>query len=167
VEFPVANENVRKVLNSVSLNVEAKRWQNKWDFAQNNQVGFNRAVIYNHTNNSGNLILDLQKTLTDISKYPKTTSEGQRILFTTHEGKHTFNYFFNRVKNENSNIPQWLWDKNRINKTVNPKAVSFKGLTSLDRMRGDTFIVRLTQDLESRYQITLKNSINDETAYDS
>ena len=53
-----------------------------------------------------------------------------------------------------------------INKEVNLHAVSFKNYKQvLERLRGEVFIVRLTNDLESRYNIEFKNTINTEQIY--
>lgn len=163
VEIPIQNQNVSKTLSSIELHLEAKRWQNQWDFSQHKGIGFNKVTIYNNTNNSGVLNLIEQKSLQDIAKYPKTNSDGsQDILFTAQDEKQRFNYFYNRVKKETNNIPIWLWDKNRINSRINPQAVSFYNKGLLERLKGDSFLVRLTQDKESRYQMILKLQTNTE-----
>ena len=72
------------------------------------------------------------------------------------DDKHIFNYFYNRVVNQSNQIPIWNWDGNMIGKTLNPKAVNFKGSKILDRLRGDNFSVRLIQDFSSQFQIILK-----------
>ena len=167
IEFPIANENVNKTLNSMSLTVDAKRYQSNWDFSQWKDVGFNKLSIYNNTNHSGDLILHAQKTLSDTRKYPKTNQNNtQDILFTSLEGKHNINYFFNRTINQNTNIPLFLRDENNIFKQTNPKAVSFKGKRVNERLRGGTLIVKLTNDSESRFNILLENTIADETIYE-
>lgn len=165
IEFPIVNENTNKIFNTISLNVEAKRWQNKWDFSQHPEIGFNKVNIHNNTNNSHNLELVEQRTLAQVSNYPKTKSSSQEILFTAEDEKHTFNYFYNRIKNERNNIPQFNWDKNRIFKEVNLQAVSFYGKSQLERLRGESALVTLTNDKESRFSIILKNTINQTTNY--
>lgn len=158
VDVPLKNQNANKILKSVELNIEAKRYQNQWDFSEHKNVGFNKVIISNNTNNSGTLNLIRQKTYSDTNKYPITNNDGtQDILYTAEDGKHYFNYFYNRVKNQDNNIPNWLWNKTMTEKTVNPKAVSFRGKPLLERMKGQQFIVRLIQDKESRYSITLKD----------
>jgi hypothetical protein len=167
VEYPVQNENVNKMLNSIELNIEGKRYQNNWDYSQWKGVGFNKLTVYNNTNNSGVLNLFEQKSLADIKNYPKTNlNNTQDILYSSTEGKHNLNYFFNRVVNQDNNIPIWLWDKNMINKTINSKAVNFNQKRLLERLKGETFTVSLTNDKESRFNILLKNSIQTEIAYE-
>ena len=166
IEAPVVNQNVNKILNTISLNIEAKRYQNLWDFSQDKEKGFNKAIIYNNTNNSHLLELIPQKTASQSNRYPVTKANSQEILFTPLEGKHTFNYFYNRVRNQDNNIPIWDNDLNRINKTLNPLAVNFKGKNPLERLRGENFLIRLINDNESRYNILLKNIITTETNYE-
>lgn len=176
VEYPIINENTNKLLNSLSLNVESKRWQtvyqenniwqNSLDYSQHPEIGFNKAYIWNNTNNSGLLELVEQRTLSQAKDYPKTKLNSQEILFTALEGKHTFNYFYNRIINERNNIPMFINDKNRILKTINPQAVAFKGKPVLEKLKGETFNVTLINDKESRFNILLKNSVNNETLYE-
>jgi len=165
IEFPIQNENALKQLNSLSFNVETRRYQNNWDFSVWKDKGFNKFSIYNNTKHSGILNLFPQKTLADSRKYPQMNSDGtQNILYTAINGDHNVNYFFNRVINQNNNIPLWFKDENNIFKEVNPRAISFTGKRTLERMQGDEdYIVRLTNDKESRFNIILKKSINNES----
>jgi len=164
IEYPISNENAFKMLNSLSLNVEAKRYNNQWDSSIWKGIGFNRLTIWNQTNNSGILNLIEQKTVSDARNYPKTNSDGtQDILFTPQNGKHNINYFYNRTVNQDNNIPTWLRDKNNIFKELNQRAISFRGKRTLERLKGDSFLVRLTNDEESRFNIILKNGLSDET----
>lgn len=163
VEYPIQNQGVNKMLNSIQLDIESKRYQNDWDYSQWKGIGFNKLVIYNNTNNSGMLNLFEQKSLSDIKKYPKTNSNNtQDILYTATDSKHNINYFFNRTANQDNNVPQWLTDKNNILKTINPKAVNFNQKKILERLKGQDFSVRLINDKESRFEILLKRAISDE-----
>lgn len=162
IEFPVKSEYVKKVLETVTLNVEAKRYQNEFDYAVNKYIGFTQATIYNATNNSGRLNLFVQKTYSDISRYPKTNADNtQDIMYTSIDGTHTFNYFYNRTKNQDNNTEIWLNDKVRISKTINSNAVAFKGKPVLERMKGEYFLVRL-EATNTQHEIILKNSIQEE-----
>lgn len=159
IEVPIVNENANKVLESVKMEIESKRYQNKWDFTQLKDIGFNKSIIYNNTNNSGLLNLKQRKSLKEQVKYPITNNDNsQDILYTSQDGEHTFNYFYNRVINQDSNIPQWLNDINKINKTINPLSVNFNFKKKLnERLRGDYFYVRLIKDDDSRYNVILRN----------
>ncbi len=161
VEYVNPSQGAKKLLESISLEVEGRRWQNEYDYAVKKGVGFNKVNIYNSTNNSGILNLIEQKTLRDVKDYPKTNSDGtQDILYSSLDRNHHFNYFYNRVISQENNVPQFLWDEVMVNKTVNTKAVSFRGKRVLERLRGDYFYVRLINDKESRFQISLNKVEN-------
>ena len=164
IEFPIQNENVLKQFNSVSLNVEARRYNNKWDFSIWKDKGFDTFSMFTETKHTGALKLFPQKSLSDNRKYPKTNNNNtQDILFTSVDGHHNINYFFNRVIQQQRNIPMYLRDDNNIFKTINPRAISFTGKSALERMTGEFSVVRLENSTESRFNIVLKNSTNNET----
>jgi hypothetical protein len=164
IEYPIVNENVLKTLNSISFGVESRRYQNNWDYSIWKDKGFNKLNLWNTTNNSGVLNLFAQKSLADNRRYPKTNSNNtQDILFTAVDGKHNVNTFFNRVIDQQRNIPMFKKDENNIFKEVDPRAVKFGGKRTLERIKGNTIMVNLTNDQESRFNISLTNSINNET----
>lgn len=168
VETTVTNKNTSKFLNVIQIESEALRYQNGWNISQWSDKGFDTLTIYNNTNNSGKLKLKPLKSLQDSKKYPITNSDNsQTITFAEVDEKQIINYFFNRVKDESRNIPQWLWDYNMINKTINPKVVGFAGKRLLERMRGNSFIVRLENQSESRFKINFKDIVQEETNYDN
>jgi hypothetical protein len=174
VEFPIANENVNKILNSVSLNVEPRRYNNQWDFSVHKDISFSEGYIHNSTNNTGWFGLNTQKNLGDIKKYPQLVDypqpgdtppygNKQEILFTSEQNRQTFNYFFNRVVDQQNNLPMFTRDKNNIFKTINSDAVKFSGKRMLERLRGSEFLIYLQDSKESRFNLILKNSTADET----
>lgn len=168
VETVYGNKNSTKIFDNIAINSEALRYQDNWSYSEWANKGFNKTVIYNNTNNSGDLNLKEQKTISDIRRYPITNADNtQDILFVNQDEKQYINYFYNRVKRENRNIPQWIWDDNNIYKEIDRRAVNFTNNKLLERMRGDSFIIRLENDLESRFKINYKNTENDATYYDN
>lgn len=167
IEMVVPAENVKKILDNISVTTEVKYWQNQWDSVVIPIIGFNKMIIYTNSSNSGLLELVKQKTLQDLKKYPQTNGNTQSILYTNEDGESNINYFYDRVINNKNNVPLFLWDKNMINKEINPKAVSFKGKKLLERIKGsDTVIIRLISDDESRLSVIVEKQINDETVYE-
>jgi hypothetical protein len=166
IEFPIPNENVNKILNSISLNLEGRHYQNDWDFAVDKDKSFEKMFIYNPTNCSGVLGLNPQKKLTDNRNFPRMNGNIQEILFTSNEDKQSINYFFNRVVNQNNNIPILNVDENNIFRGVNSNAVKFSGKKVLERLKGESFIVHLEGNKDSRYNLILKSVISDETIYE-
>jgi len=168
VEIPVKNEGVNKMLSNISLEVEARRYTSDWDYSNDIRLGFNRVEVHNATNSSGLVNLKLQKSLTELANYPQTNTAKteQTILFTALDDKHNFNYLYNRTQNQNNRVPLHIWDTNRINRNINPIAVNFKHTkTVLERLRGNYFAIRLTQDNSSQFQFTLKNAITTTDIY--
>lgn len=159
-ELVITNEYVTKTLDSIKIYLEVKRYQNDYDYAVNKNIGFSHAIIYNATNNSGRLNLFIEKTLSSISKYPKTNTDSQDIQSVVKDEKQIFNYFYNRVKNEENNVEIWQNDKVRVNKTLNSHAVNFKGKKTLERMRGDYFLLRLEFD-DTQHSVILKNVLEE------
>lgn len=165
IEFTIPSENTNKILNSISLNLEGKYYLNDWDSVIDKDKSFKNLFIYNATNNSGLIELIPQKALADVRKYPITNGNTQQVLFTSEDGKQNVNYFYNRMINQNNNIPMFTTDKNNIFKTINNSAVSMKGKRVLERLRGEYFTVRLEGIDDTRYNLILKNVVSDETNY--
>lgn len=163
IELPIINENVNKMLDSISLNIDAVHYVNDWDRTYDKNISFKNLFIYNQTNNSGMLGLNPQKMLSDNRKYPQTNANTQEILFTSNNGEQSINYFFNRIVNAQNNIPMFTTDSNNIFKTINTNAIKFSGKKVLERIRGDWFILHLQGSMDSRYNLILKNVINTET----
>lgn len=163
IEFVIPNENAYKMLNSISLNLEGRYHNNEWDWSIDKDKSFKNIYIYNQTNNTGLLELVAQKSLSDVRKYPITEGNTQKILFTSDQGKQNINYFFNRTINQDSRIPMFSIDKNNIFKTLNNSSVNFKGKRVLERIKGEYFTVHLEGVDDTRYNLILKNTINDET----
>jgi len=166
IELPIANENVDKILNSISLNIDAIHYVNDWDWTQDKNKSFKNLFIFNQTNNSGLLGLNPQLTLSDNRKYPQTNGNVQEILFTSDSGKQSINYFFNRIINSQNNIPMFTTDENNIFKTINTNAVKFRGKKVLERMKGEWFLINLSGAVDSRYNLILKNTTHNETITD-
>lgn len=166
IEYPIKNEFATKRLENISIWLDVKRYQNDYDFAYHNDITFNKAWIYNNRENSGQLNLIPQKSLRQARKYPITRNNtSQDILITNQDHNWTFNYIYNRTKNQTNNVPLWSWDCNQINKTINNKGVSFYGKRVLEYLRGNWFLVRLEQNETSQYNLTFNWSMNKNEIY--
>jgi len=162
LEFPTVNNFSSKELESMELWTEGLRYHNEYDFAYNRDINFNKMVVFNHRESSGELRLVPQKMLSDIRRYPKTVGKHQEILATNVNDRWNVNYIYNRSISENLNQPLWNWDSNQINKSVNNKVVKFKGKKVLERLRGDFFLTYLGYDTDSRYAMSFKWAVTDE-----
>lgn len=166
IELSNKENYVNKVLSTVEYWLDSRRYHNEYDFAENRYIGFNKAWLYNQSNNSGqlNLIREEKNNRFQKLQYPKQSGNTTDILATQNDKKWTFNSFYNRVTDENNNQPIWYYDNNQIDKTLNTNALSFNQVW-LDRLRGDYNLVRLQQDTESRYKIIFKWLMNKDKLY--
>lgn len=157
-EYPVKSEYISKRLESFSWNAQLRRYHNAYDFAVIEANPFTAVTIYNNYENSGELIPVLSNgTLSQSSKYPITNSDNtQDVLISYDNYRYNLNYFYNRVKSNTNNQPVWLWDENQIDKTINSKAVSFFGKSTLERLKGNFFMVRLERDGNTNYDLDFR-----------
>lgn len=159
IEYPDKNSYNTRTLNSVSIWSEARRYHDRYSYAYSPYITFNETVIYNNVCNSGKLNLVPQKgNLVFNNTFPKTNNNNtQDILISNKDNfEWSYDYIFNRVKNNVSNEPNFMWDDNQIYKTVNPKAVSFHGKRVLDNISGDYFLIDLIYNKDSRYKLIHK-----------
>jgi hypothetical protein len=138
--------------------MDTRRYHNEWDFAEKRSVGFNKAWLYNNSQNTGqlNLIHGDPKNMRQRWEYPKVISNTEEdILVTEQDMRWVFNDLRNRVDNELSNVPIWLWDSNQVNKSLNADALNYRRPLS-ERLRGDWLLLRLMQDKDSRFHQIFK-----------
>lgn len=156
IEYPIKNEYVNKVLESVSIWGRSYRYHNAIDYAEYRKKLFNEAIIYNHTNNSGRLLLDYVDNL-NFRGYPKPVDAVSQIITAVdYDEQLKFNYFFNRTLKEDSHMPVWIHDDVNIEKELNEKGLRMGGKKVLERMRGDWFLVRLKQNQTSQLKHVFK-----------
>lgn len=164
IEYPIQNKGGKRDLEVISYEAEALRYHNDHDYAENDYIGFDELVVFNNTNNSGKLNLITQRTLSDIKKYPITANNEQTILQTNDEGIWNINYFFNRVKRSNNNVPIWLYDKNQIDKVLNSQAISFYGKKVLERIKGQEFLANFKSS-DTQHKKIMKINITKERSH--
>jgi len=166
IEYPNQNKFISKVSQSIEYWLDVRRYHNEWDYAAKTDLGFNKAWVYNNSGNSGqlNLTNTIKNNRYQLTQYPRITGNVFEILQTPYDKKFTFNDFYNRVRDELSNVPVWLNDVNNIKTTLNLKAFNFANRKA-DRIRGDWNIVRLQQDVETRFKMIFKWGLNKNNFY--
>lgn len=145
---------VSSLFESMEFYLQVRRYYNYYDFSPIFGKGFNKAYIYNSFQNSGQLNLNFQdeNNLNQWDVFPKYNANSIDILQSEIEGRWSFNYIYNHVKNERSGLPIWLNDNVQINKTINDASMDYKDSWK-DRLRGDYFLNRLIQDTYSQYKM--------------
>jgi hypothetical protein len=162
IELSIKNEFRDRVLESVSYEMEARRYYNEYDYSNVVDKGMDELIIHNQSSNSGRLILINQKhNFSNYGKYPNTIDSVTQEIIQSQDDYETYNinYFFNRLKNSYSGVPVWINDENEIKKTLNPQAVSFYGKTLLERMYGNDFKL-LFKSNETQHRLMLKWTLN-------
>lgn len=166
IELPVRDQYVNKILSNIQYRMESRRYHSEIDFAVRRSTGFNKAWVYNHRDNSGllNLIPEEKNNWAQKLRYPRVENGGTSIIASEVDDKWMINDFFNRIKNNENNIPQWVKDVNDIEKEVNGDVVYYNSVWK-DRLRGDWFLIRYCNDVETRFKMIFRWQSNDEKIY--
>lgn len=166
IELPVREQYVNKILSNIQYRMESRRYHSEIDFAIRRSTGFNKAWVYNHRDNSGllNLVPEEKNNWAQKLRYPKVERGGTSIIATEESEGWSFNDYFNRIKNNENNVPQWIKDVNDIEKEINGDAVYYNSIWK-DRLRGDWFLVRYCNDDETRFKMIFRWQSNDEKIY--
>lgn len=160
IELIINNKYANRVLKSLEYYMDSRRYQDEYNFSENRRIGFNKAYVYNNSQNSGllNLVTEQPNNMYQQDKYPITNTDSRDILATQNELRWTFNSFFNQVRDELSNVPIWNIDNIDIERTINLPALNYRN--SDDLLVGDWFFVRFIQDETSQYKMIFKNMTN-------
>lgn len=158
IEYPIKNEYFSKRLESISWSAQLRRYHNEYDYAPIEANPFTSVTVFNNYESSGELTLVKNTgSLAQQSRYPITNSDNkQDVLISYDNYRYNLNYFYNRVKSNSNNQPIWLWGCNQIDKVINPKAVSFYGKKTLERLKGNYFMVRLKRNGSTNYDLDFK-----------
>lgn len=143
------------VLNSVDYLCDVVRYHNEFDFVFNPKVTFNKAMVYNEYQCSGQLemfVRDENNMLQSIT-YPKTENNKISILVTNTDGLWNFNQFWDTVNSQTSNVPFLKNKCSNAEKEINLDALNyFKPDILKQKIRGRQNRVRLTNDKYSNYK---------------
>lgn len=153
-------------INSVQFALDVLRYHNEFDWFANKQVTFNRAIIGNKYQTSGNLILVPRKenNLQFNIEFPKYSFEGKEILVTNRDNKWTFNDFFNVVRSDKNNIPIWNFHPDNADKELNLSAINYNTeIFKKEKITQDMCFVRLINDKYSNYNFVFNYAITNQT----
>lgn len=151
VEFASKTMGTHSYMESVQFYLDVRKYYNMYDFSDIFGKGFNKAYIYNNFQNSGLLELKPQKkdNQRQLIEYPKYKTSSIEVLQSEMEGKWSFNFLYNSIKNEKQGLPIWINDNVQVLKEINPLTIDYRAIRR-DRIRGDYFLTRLIQDEDSR-----------------
>jgi hypothetical protein len=166
IEYGIQSQGSNSVLNSIEYWMDVRKYYNKYDYADVVGYGFNKAFVYNTYQNSGQLNLVYQKNndLSQSLRYPIHNVDSTDILQSEIAGKWNFNYLYNLIKNERSGLPIWKYDCPQVEKTLDNRLLDYRS-NFKDRLRGDYFMIRLQQDIESRFKMIFRFQYDDRTFF--
>lgn len=166
IEVPVREQYVNKILTNYQYRMDARRYQDEVNYQILRTTGFNKAWFYNDTNNSGELrmVIADKNDMSQRLRYPVTNDDSREILVTEVDQKININDYFNEVKDDTNNLPIWVKDVNDIDRKIDPRAVDYHRRWR-DRLRGDWFLARFVNDIESRFKMIVRWFSNDEKVY--
>lgn len=151
LEVPLKEKFNGSILSSVEYELDARKYVDDVNYTLDRKVGLDSIVIYNDTNNTGEIRL-VPENKNDLSQkvmYPKTMNGYTEVLDTEVYRRHKLNDFFNRVDDDRSETPIWIKDKNDINKEVDSSTLNFRK-PWLDRLRGSWLLMRLKKVIKDR-----------------
>ena len=148
LEVPVKETYNGSILASVEYELDARKYSDNVNYTLDRKVGLDSVVIYNETNNSGELRLvpEEKNNMYQKVSYPRYGDSYTEILDTEVYRRHKINEFFNRVADDRSDVSVWNKDANDIDKELNPAALEYHP-TWLDRLRGSWFLMRLKKTI--------------------
>lgn len=167
IEYPVATKISNSLLEHVEYWLDVRKYYNRYNFADVYGVGFNKAFIYNNYQNTGQLNL-VHQDINDMRQnlnYPIHNVDSIDILQSEINGKWSFNYIYNLLRNERSGLPVWLYDCPQVEKTLDNRLLNYT-YNHKDRLRGDYFLLRLVNDQESRFKFLFRFGVDSRSFYE-
>ena len=100
VELPSQEQLTNSIMQNVEYWLDVRKYFNRYDFAERDDLGFNKAWVYNHNKNSGqlNLIQSIPNNLKQKLDFPIFNTDSIDILATNKFKKWSFNYIYDITK---------------------------------------------------------------------
>jgi hypothetical protein len=151
----------KNLYDAVEYDLDVIRYHNEYDPFYVNNVTFNKAIVFNQSQNSGLLEL-IRKDVNNLHQiFPISNANSTTIKVTNADGIWRFNQFYDLVQSRSNNIPVWLNDCANVIRSINPQSVDYQ-VADLDkkRIRGQYAQVRLINDMYSNYKFIFKYLVN-------
>lgn len=153
VETISKNEFQNNIVKSISFIVDVMMYLNEYDVVYKRNESFNKAIVYNKTQNSGLLnLIPETNDLSQVVKYPINRFNSTDILLNIKENYHSFNQFRDKVINMESLI--WILNCNNAKNELNLSNIDYRNnLSELKLIRDFQNKVRLIQDKNDYHYI--------------
>ncbi len=161
VEITQKPEIISSTVTDLGYFLDVLRYYNDFDYYVEQDITFNKAIVYNKEENSGLLELEqVNNNLVRKLQLPIKRSDKHIIEVKIKEHFHSFNQFKNIVKDDYLRIPAWLYEANNVNKQLNLQALDYlKNRVSNDYIRNGSLKVRLINDKYSNYKMIFKGIV--------
>jgi hypothetical protein len=165
VEVTQKPEIISRTLTDVGYYLDVLRYYNDFDYFSEQDIAFNKAVVYNREENSG--LLELEQVNNDLQRklaLPIKLADRRIIEVKIKEHLHSFNQFRNIVKKDYVKVPQWLNEANNVNKQLNVQSLDYmNNKINNDYIRNGSLKVRLINDKYSNYKLIFKGILTNGT----
>lgn len=162
LEYPFAFKAQDEILQNVKDYTTILEYYNQNDFYEiNDNVYFNKAILYNNQQCSGvlNLYPKPKGRMHEYFKYPILKSDSKDIIFTKSDNYFNYNTFWDVVKNPNNHHPLWVEStKNKsYDKDLNNSRFDYSTRShQKTRLRAKDLKVRHINDYHDRYKFISK-----------
>jgi len=154
-----------KLVTDISYVLDVFRYYNDFDYFSEQDITFNKAIVYNKDENSG--LLEFEQVDNNLQRkvqMPIKLVDRSIIEIKIKEQLHSFNQFRNIVKKDFVKIPHWLNDANNVNKQLNIQSLDYMNTKiNNDYMRNQALKVRLINDKYSNYKLIFKGILTNGT----
>lgn len=165
VEVTQKPEVVSKVVSDLGFYIDVLRYYNDFDYYTEQDISFNKAIVYNREENSGLLEFEMVgNNLARKLQLPVKMADKRIIELKIKEKLHSFNQFKNIVKEDYVRVPAWLYEANNVNKQLNLQALDYlRNKINNDYIRNGELKVRLINDKHSNYKMIFKGILTNGT----
>jgi hypothetical protein len=165
VEVTQKPEIVNKVVTDVNYFLDVFRYYNDFDYYSEQDISFNKAIVYNRDENSG--LLELEQVKNNLQRklsLPIKLADRSIVEVVLKEHMHSINQFRNIVKPDYLRLPHWLNDTNNVNKQLNVQALGYlNNKINNDYIRNGSLKIRLINDKYSNYKLIFKGILTNGT----
>jgi hypothetical protein len=167
IELPLVSSFTNSVLRTIEYYLDVRKYYNRYNYANNYGVGFNKAYVYNEFQNTGLLELTHQKeeNLALATSYPRHKANSVEVLQTEINGMWSFNHLYNIIRNEKSGLPVWVNDAVEVMQSTDDRLLNYNPVL-MDYLRGEYFLLRLLNDTESRFKFLFRLSTDERNYYE-
>lgn len=162
LEYPFVFKAQDEILQNVKDHTTILEYYNENDFYEiNDNVYFNKAILYNNQQCSGllNLYPKPKGALNKYLQYPIYKADSKDIIFTKSDNFFNYNTFWDVVKNPNNHYPIWVesCENKSIDRVLNNDKFDYsKRSFQKTRLRAKDLRIRHINDYHDRYKFISK-----------